>query len=113
MNKPAPEFLPPATRTDPDSATDLPVDVAYYRARLHEKPANDIPDMEIIDSGRSRQWVRTLAYVILFALVGSLFVLAFYRFTNSLRVAIVVVAGMIGYMVLMGKMAEGRFDRRV
>jgi hypothetical protein len=113
MKKPGREVPPPLPTPVIASAPDLPVDVDYYRSRLREKPVEDTPGMEITGGGRSRQWVRTLAYLILFAAVGSLFVLAFYRFTNSLRVAIVVVAGMIGYMVLMGKMAEGRFDRRV
>jgi hypothetical protein len=107
---PYPMMPPPAPSSSPPQRA--PVDVNYYHSLLRD-PREPPVYMEIAAAGTGRNWVRTLAFFGLMASVAALFVLGFYYFTNSVRVAMVIVIGMLGYMVFMGKMAEGRFDRRL
>ena len=60
----------------------------------------------------AKRLLRTFGWSILILLVAGTFVIAFYQFTNSLRVALVVVAGMMTYMYAASRLAEGRLDER-
>jgi hypothetical protein len=67
--------------------------------------------MEIGD-GRKRRWTGLALYVLLYLAVALLLVGVFLRLSVPLAVAAGTVAFMVGYMLLMGWVAEGRLDRR-
>ena len=59
-----------------------------------------------------RRLLRTFGWSVLALLVAGAFVAAFYQFTNSFRVALVVVTGMMTYMYAASRLAEGKLDER-
>ncbi|HMO25640.1 MAG TPA: hypothetical protein PKB10_05175 [Tepidisphaeraceae bacterium] len=61
---------------------------------------------------RKRRLAGLIWWTILFLLVASAFAWLFMRFTNSLRVALVVTAFIVGYMLLMGWIVSGKLDHR-
>ena len=75
----------------------------------HPGPPPPKPDAPIeleIDTARARRWRGTAAYLLLFAAVAGLLVYGFVQFTASFAVAIFLVAFMLGYMLLMAKIAN-------
>lgn len=60
----------------------------------------------------ARRFMRMLGWSLLLLGVAAGFVLAFWKFTNSLRIALVIVAGMLIYMYAASKLAEGKLDER-
>jgi len=89
------------------------VDFEHYRSLMRQQKLDEAADfVEIGGSGAMKKVWRGLAWTMLLVAVVSLFTVLFYQFTNSLRVALVVVAGMLLYMFGAAKLAEGRFDRR-
>ena len=100
---------------DSDEATSMPVgekEIARYRKMLYQ-PTDDAQSHVVLAAERQgRSLWRWLGYVASFAAVVAAFVFLFVQFTNSLRVALVVVTLMLGYMFVMARMAEGSFDWR-
>lgn len=70
------------------------------------------PQFLEIDLGRSRRWAGLAGYVLLFLSVCTLLVVLFLQFTASLRLALILVVGMVAYMLLMGWWASGKLERR-
>ena len=69
-------------------------------------------DMEIGgESPIGRIW-RTLGWGLLLLVVCVAFAFLFYHFTSNLRIALIVVTGMLLYMILMAFLAEGRIESR-
>jgi Flp pilus assembly protein TadB len=89
-------------------------DIARYRKLLKEKAAKgEAPTgMDIAGSGTTRSTRRTIAFVLVVLVVAAIFTVLFMQFTSNLRVALVIVAAMLAYMIVMARMAEGRFDPR-
>lgn len=59
-----------------------------------------------------RQAVRMLGWGLLVLAVAGAFVLMFWKFTHSLRIAMVIVAGMLIYMYAASRLVEDKLDRR-
>jgi hypothetical protein len=82
---------------------------------MNDHPGNNghrRQELEIPAVGQGR-WLRGLIwYLILVAGVASLLVYLFVRFTGSLRLAVLLVAFMLGYMGVMGWLASRRADER-
>ncbi|HEY0008646.1 MAG TPA: hypothetical protein VGB55_07975 [Tepidisphaeraceae bacterium] len=101
---------PPTDPLEPPSRAIGAKDIARYRKLMHEQ-AN--PNTGHVISGPAAGgpslW-RLLAYGSLFLLVVAAFVFLFVHFTSSLRVALIVVALMLAYMLFMARMAEGSLD---
>ena len=78
--------------------------------------AKSQPDsVEIPAATGKGRWVSLIAYAMIFLLVAGLFVFLFIQFTSSWRLALILVAFLVGYMLLMGYLAgrnvEGRDER--
>ena len=67
--------------------------------------------IEIGVESPGRRLVRVAGRLIVLGLLAAVFVATFYRFTASWRVAALVVGAMGGYMLLIGRMVEGRAGR--
>lgn len=74
----------------------------------HRAPMREIE----IALDRKKRLIGLMWWSILFLIVASAFAWLFMHFTNSLRVALVVTAFVVGYMLLMGWIASGKLDRR-
>lgn len=68
-------------------------------------------DIEIGGDSAFRRAVRTGGRLLAIAAVLAIFVALFFRFTDSFRVALIVVGLMGAYMLVIGRMVEGRADR--
>ncbi len=86
-------------------------DFNYYRSLANEQEKKG-EFVEIGPAGTLKRLWRWFAWSAGLIGVAALFVLLFYRFTNSFRIALVVVVGMLAYMFVASKLAEGRFDKR-
>lgn len=86
-------------------------DVERYRRLAKERPVGTA-DLQIESSGLGRRLWRVIGWTAVLLACATLFVILFYRFTNNLRVALIVVSAMGAYMFLASRLAEGRFDRR-
>jgi len=84
---------PPSSRLPPDPRGQPPT---LQKPRLEELR---------IDTGWHRRWLGIAGYVLFFAFVAALLVYLFFQFTDSLKLAFVLVVFMITYMVLMGWLA--------
>ena len=67
--------------------------------------------MEIGGGVAGRRFVRGVTVGLVIAAIAAAFVTAFYAFTASWRVAVIVVGLMLGYMAVIGRVVEGRADR--
>jgi hypothetical protein len=65
-----------------------------------------------IDTSLGRRVMGWIGYLLLFLVVSSALVFLFVQFTASLRIAMALVLFMVGYMVVMGMAAAGKFERR-
>ena len=75
-----------------------------------EGPAADKPKLEElqIDTGRGRRWLGLAGYVLFFALVAGVLIYLFFQFTDSLKLAFLLVIFMVTYMAVMGWLAMRR-----
>jgi len=73
-------------------------------------PPDDHTYMEIKDVASFGIW-KWIGFAVGVACVGGVLVAVFMQFTQSLRVASVLVIFFIGFMWLMARMADGAFDR--
>ena len=69
-------------------------------------------ELEIGDSGRSKRIRGLIGYLLLFVAVAGLLVYLFIQFTGSMKLAVVLVAFMLTYMIVMGWLASRRADER-
>ncbi len=69
-------------------------------------------ELEIGGSGQGKRLRGLIGYLILVLAVASLLVYLFVRFTGSMRLAVVLVAFMMTYMIVMGWLASRRPDDR-
>lgn len=69
------------------------------------------PDYLEIDTGSGRRWWGKIAYVLFFITVAGLLLALFIRFTNSIGWAVALVAFMLGYMLIMGRLAGKNLER--
>jgi hypothetical protein len=67
--------------------------------------------MEIGGPAAGRRVIRWLGVSLMTLATAAVFVVAFYHFTASWRVAALVVGAMLAYMIAVGRMVEGRADR--
>jgi hypothetical protein len=110
------DYKPRRLRTPAQDDVDpLPVqeiDFAHYRRLMKKRDMPADPDayMEIGGGGRMRAIWRYAAWAIIVLAVAALFTVLFYQFTNSLRVALIVVTAMLAYMFLAARLAEGKLD---
>ena len=74
-------------------------------------PGEALRQLEI-DTASRRRWTGLIGYTFFFLVVAGALVTMFFRFTGSLRMAVVVVAFMISYMLLMGWLAARDPERR-
>ena len=65
-------------------------------------------ELEIGGSGRGKRIRGLIGYLLLIAAVAGLLVFLFVRFTGSMRLAVVLVAFMMAYMLVMGYLASRR-----
>ena len=85
---------------------------AERRALLKRRdPATTGGAMDIGGGASGGRVIRGVTITLATAAIAAAFVLAFYSFTASWRVAVVVVGLMLGYMAVIGRMVEGRADR--
>ncbi len=68
--------------------------------------------LEIGGAGSGRRWMRLAAYVFLFALVGGVLAWVFVQFGATFALALLLVAFMIGYMVLIGSVTGKSLNDR-
>ena len=87
--------------------TDAERQAMMSRRRLPEAKAA----IEIGGDSVFRRAVRTGGKLLAMAAVLAIFVALFFRFTASFRVALIVVGVMGAYMLVIGRMVEGRADR--
>lgn len=69
------------------------------------KPDEPRLDELSIDTGWSRRWLGIVGYLLYFAIVAGVLIYLFFQFTDSLKLAFVLVVFMVGYMSLMGWIA--------
>ncbi len=81
----------------------------HYRRLAAERREADF--IEIGPSGRMKQVWRMLAWLLAILATAGLFTVLFYYFTNSFRIALIIVTGMLLYMLFAAKLAEGRIGR--
>jgi hypothetical protein len=107
--KPSPvgERLPPSV----DAADRVEVrSFEHYRRLARAQKEGEF--LEISEPGHLRRVWRMLAWLLAIGGTAALFTVLFYYFTNSFRIALIIVFGMLLYMFLAAKLAEGRFDPR-
>lgn len=85
-------------------------DIARYRAMLRSGVRTDAEFVEIGGPGVVRRAWRISLWVGALLAVTAVFVYLFYHFTNDLRIALVVVAAMLIYMLGVSTLAEGRLE---
>lgn len=114
-------FPSPSSDNDPDyrnedsrpaeSSDPVPIHDFHHYRRLAETQT-DPTFLEIGGPGRLRQLWRWICWAVLVLVTAGVFVTLFYFFTNSFRIALVIVTGMLLYMIVAARLAEGRLDRR-
>lgn len=67
--------------------------------------------MEIGGQSAARRLARIGGRVLALLAVAGLFVVLFFRFTASWRVALIVVTVMLAYMLVVGRLVEGKAER--
>lgn len=85
---------------------------AERRALISRRPVQDAATaMEIGGDTPVRRTVRAGGRLLAWLGLAAVFVVLFFRFTASWRVALIVVGLMGVYMLIIGRMVEGRTDR--
>lgn len=84
---------------------------AERRALLQRRVPVAGPGIDIGGEAVGRRVARAAARLLAVAALAGVFVATFYRFTSSWRVATIVVALMAAWMLVVGRVVEGRADR--
>lgn len=93
------------------SSDPIPIHNFHYYRRLAENQT-DQKFLEIDEPGRIKQLWRWISWALMVLITAGVFVTLFYLFTNSFRIALVVVTGMLLYMFFATQLAEGKLDKR-
>lgn len=98
------------TRTEEPSEPVPVYNFHHYRRLAQAQPDQKV--LEIGGPGRMKQLWRWISWALLILVTAGAFVTLFYFFTNSFRIALVIVTGMLVYMFFAARLAEGKLDKR-